>query len=223
MKTLIVEDMALFRELLRKICRDVLLLELVAEAESGEEAVKVICDQRPDLVILDLFLPDMDGFQVIRSVRHPLFQPRFLAVSARNDPHVLHRVECEGFDGYIDKGTSSIEVLREAVTALKEGRCYWQRLRSLLRQQNAVPALQIDRVLSPRERQILRLIGYALSDEEIAQVIGLSACTVQSFRSHIMKKLAINGTPKLIRFALDHGITDLNCTIYHRTEQMAGQ
>lgn len=204
MRIVIVEDHAMFRQIIRKGCEDDLGHAVVGETGSGRAAVDLILKESPDAVLLDLVLPDLDGFAIVKQVRDINPFIRFVALSAYADDYTLYRVERAGMRGYIDKGTDTIEVLRRALRTLEEGGLFYSK-----KYQDAKLHRQMDshfsKMLSDWECTILCLIGRGWTDLEIAAHLNLSALTVQSHRSHIMRKLDLKGTPKLIAFAIEHG------------------
>lgn len=199
----------MFRDVIRKVCTTQFGHEVVGETESGREAVAMILTRKPDAVILDLSLPDMDGFNVADRVLTELPDLKILVLSSHCDDYTLFRVEKAGVHGFLDKNSNTVETLRDALIAIEAGRAYYSEAF-----QNAKIARRKDpqsftKLLTEWERAILSLIGQGLSDDEIAERLNLSPRTVQTHRSNIMHALNIKGTPKLIAFAVEHGFTQV--------------
>ena len=206
MRVVIVEDQAFIREFLRKICQD-LGMDVVAEASDGQDALAAVFRLRPELLLLDLGLARTDGFQVIEALKHDAPEIRVLVVSAHCEPYTVYRLEKLGVAGYVDKDSSTVSALRCAVNAISAGSTYFsekfrrQRLARLRDQQS------FDKILSRREQEILRLIGLPMSDEEIAEMLGVAAATVEKHRFNIMRKLGVHSTACLVRSAHEMGFT----------------
>lgn len=198
----------MFRDVIRKACVD-FGYTVVGATESGTQAVEQIRELKPEVVVLDLSLPDLDGFTVIDRVL--LAQPdlRILVLSSHCDDYTLFRVERAGVHGFIDKNTNTVETLREALLAIASGRIYFSAAFQEARLSRRSDPQSFTKVLSERERAVLSLIGQGLSDEEIGERLTLSARTVQSHRSNILRKLGLKNTPKLIAFAIEHGFTQI--------------
>jgi DNA-binding NarL/FixJ family response regulator len=209
MKLLIVEDQAMFREAIRKVCVRELKHTVVGECGTGEEAVALILKLRPDVTLLDLSLPDIDGLAVLDRVRQKGYWPRVLILSSHCDDYTLFRVERAEVSGFVDKNVNTSEVLAQALNLVGTGKCYFSEVYQSVREARRKNPRAFPKVLTEWEQQILALIGLGLSDEEISQRLGRSWRTVQTHRSNILRKLKLPGTPKLIRFAIEHGFTAL--------------
>lgn len=208
-RIVIVEDHLMFRDVIRTICGRNFGHVVVGETDSGVKAVELILRERPDAVILDLSLPDMDGFNVVDRVQSEIPGLRFLVVSSHCDDYTLFRIEKSGVHGFLDKNTNTVETLQEALVAIEAGRVYFSAAfqRAKLARRN--DPRSFTKVLTEWERAILSLIGQGLSDEEIGERLQLSPRTVQTHRSHLLQKLNLKGTPKLIAFAIEHGFTQI--------------
>jgi DNA-binding NarL/FixJ family response regulator len=182
---------------------------VVGESDSGVKAVEMILRLKPDAVILDLSLPDMDGFNVVDRVRKQLPMLRVLVVSSHCDDYTLFRVEKSGVQGFVDKNSNTVETLREALLAIETGRIYFSSAFQAAKNARRADPASFSKVLSDRELAVLSLIGQGLSDSEIGERLGVSYRTAQTHRSWILRKLEIKGTPKLIAFAIENGFTRL--------------
>lgn len=206
-RIVVVEDHLMFRDVIRKACEVRFGHEVIGETGSGVKAVEMILELKPDAVILDLSLPDMDGFNVVDRVSKSLPGLRILVVSSHCDDYTLFRVEKSGVHGFVDKNSNTVETLHEALVAVEAGRIYYSSaFQSAKKARRADPA-SFTKILSDRERAVLSLIGQGLSDSEIGHRLEVSHRTAQTHRSRILRKLDIKGTPKLIAFAIEHGFT----------------
>lgn len=193
-------------EFLQFHCRE-LRLDVAKCATGYLEGLAAVRVSRPDLVLLDISLPDGDGLELARVVISEMPRIRILAISSHHDPWTMLQVQRIGIHGFVDKTDQRPEVVTEAIQAVLAGRVYYTQV---VNQSSA--AIRRDpksfiRVLSDYETRILAMIGESCSDEEIAATLSVSATTVQSRRRDIMKKLDIHSTPKLIHYAIVNGLT----------------
>jgi DNA-binding NarL/FixJ family response regulator len=205
MRIVIAEDEQMFQQVVKKVCAEELGHEIVGVASDGEEAVRVVASMRPDLLLLDLDLPRMNGFAVADALRKVSRATRIVVLTSSRASYILYRIERAGFDGYIDKGTSSLGALREAIAAVAHGRRYHSPIFTAVRDARRRDPIGFDKVLTDREQEVLSLIGLSMNDEEIGGNLGICAKTAETFRHRILKKLGVRGTPKLIRFAIEKG------------------
>lgn len=205
-RVVIVEDQRLVAEFLQFHCRD-LRLEVLHRAMGFRDGLAAIRDHQPDLVLLDISLPDGDGLELARIVIDELPRVKLLAISSHHDPWTMLQVQRIGIHGFVDKNDQRPEIVTEAIFAVLGGRVYYTQI---VNQSSA--AIRRDpksfiRVLSDYETRILSMIGESKSDEEIGAVLNISPATVQSRRRDIMRKLDIHSTPKLIHYAIVNGLT----------------
>lgn len=198
----------MIRDVIKKVCVT-FGHKVIGQTESGVEAVALITKHRPDAVILDLSLPDMDGFNVADRVLKVLPDLRILMLSSHCDDYTLFRVEKSGVHGFIDKNSNTVGILREALKSIAQGRIYFSQAFQAARMARRTDPRSFIKVLSDWERAILSLIGHGLTDEEIGERLNLSPRTVQTHRSNILRKLDLRGTPKLIAFAVENGFTQV--------------
>jgi two-component system response regulator EvgA len=197
----IVDDHRLTREVVRKCCAETAGFEVVMEAETGAGAVEGVVGSRPDALVLDLGLPDFDGFEVVRRIRLADVNPRILVLSAYCTPYSVYRLEQMGIQGFIDKPSQSPSTLRSALAALREARPFFttvfletQNLRR--RDPNA-----FDRQLTERQVRVLSLAAKDLSDRAIAELLGVEERLVETDLGVIMRKFNVQGRAELIRIA----------------------
>lgn len=200
----------MFREAVAKACVQEFGHCVVAEAESGERAIHRVLRTAPEVLILDLSLPDMDGFSVIERLRSSGCLTRILVLSAYCDDYTVFRVEKANVHGFVDKRQNAIAVLKEALEAIASGGTYFSATFENARRARHADPLSFDKILSESEQRILCLIGEGLNDEEIGGRQGISPRTVQTHRHNILRKLRVSSTPKLIAFAMRHGFTRTN-------------
>jgi DNA-binding NarL/FixJ family response regulator len=207
MKIAIVEDERLFRDVLRKACASDLGHEVVGEAGTGREALLVVPESLPDLLILDIHLPDMDGFEVLRCLRRKRALIRTLVISSYFDEYTLCRVEHAAVQGFIDKSTNTVVELNNAIAAIEGGSTYFPRPFTEARRAHSRNPVAFDKILTDREQTILSLVGEPLSDAEIAAKLELSPETIEKHRFNIMRKLGLTSRAESARFARRCGLT----------------
>lgn len=205
MKIIVAEDHPLFREAIQRLCVERLGHRVVATTGSGPEAAALAIRCRPDVMILDLGLPGLDGFGVVRRVRAEAPTVRFLAFTSHLDPATVYLTERAGLEGFLDKEATEESRLREALVALAAGRRYFCPAYLALRQQRLDNPRSFDKCLTDAEWRILELVGCGLDDDEIAARLGRSAYTAQKHRSRIMAKLGIPGAAKLVAYLRRQG------------------
>lgn len=205
MKLVLVEDHLIIREAIRRMCEAVSGLSVVGETDSGTEAIELILRRRPDLVLLDLGLADLDGFTVAERVRVALPELRILILSGRIDDYTVQRVARLRVQGFIDKSTGNLAGVQGALHALALGQTFFSAsFRAFKEARQADPRACV-KVLSETEQQVLRWIGRGLSDAEIGHRLGMAPSTAQTHRSNILRKLGLDGTPRLVAFANQSG------------------
>jgi len=205
-RVVIVEDQRLIAEFFALHCRD-LDLEVLPWCGTCREGLEAIRSHKPDLVLLDISLPDGDGLELARMAMKELPQTRILSISAHSDPWTMLQVQRIGGLGFVDKNEQRPEILTSAIHTVLAGNVY---LAPIVNQSSA--SMRRDpkafyRVLSQYETKILSMIGESKNDDEIAHILDISPATAQSRRRDIMGKLDIHATPKLIHYALVNGLT----------------
>ena len=193
-------------------CRD-LGLQVAQVCRTFAEGLAALRLLRPDLLLLDISLPDGDGLELAKTVLDELPQLKILAISSHRDPWTMLQVQRIGLHGFVDKNEQRPELLSEAIAAVLGGRVYYTPVVNESSARIRRDPRAFIRVLSDYETKILSMIGEAKNDEEIGLILGTSPATVQSRRRDIMQKLNVHSTPKLIHYAIVNGLT--------RAEQLA--
>ncbi len=180
-------------------------LELVGKARSGEEALSLCGQVQPDVVLMDMLMPGMDGVEATRAMRAQYPRVRIVALSSFHDPNLVQRAMQAGAVGYLVKGVSAKE-LAEAIRSAHAGRptLAQEALEALLKAANGSPKLGSD--LSEREREVLALLADGLSNAEIARQIGISVSTVKYHMRGILSKLGAACRAEAVALALQHGL-----------------
>ena len=206
-RALVIEDHTMVRELLVTACAQALPGATLASA--GTRAAALISCRRepPDLVILDLVLPDGDGLDLAPEILRAAPTAKIIALSSHIDEFTLQRAQSSHVHGIIDKNEQPVRILHEAITAVLAGQRYFSSRVQRLKASVQADPLAFDKILSVREQSVLRLIGDGQSNEQIALNLGISPGTAKLHRLHIMAKLGLHSTPQLMRYAVEKGFT----------------
>lgn len=199
----------MFREVLRRLCHDLGNVEVIAMPASGVEASALLAQHSPDLVILDLGLPGIDGFSLIKQCQKSPAGPRILVVTANSDDYTLFRLSRAEVDGVVDKRTDDLPVLRSAVETVVRGRSYFTARYGEAARKREQLERESGHHLTERERAVLVLAGLGLSNVEIGVRLGISADTAERHRNTLFKKLDVRRTPKLMEIAIRGGFTQI--------------
>jgi two-component system, NarL family, response regulator NreC len=213
MRIVLAENELMFRDALRLACVENRRHEVVGEASDGEEAVRVVTAAQPEVLLLEIDLPRLDGFAVAETLRQQSRLTQIIAVTAARGSYTVFRIERCNFHGYVDKGTNPLSAVREAIAAAEAGRRYFAPQFTAAREERMRDPKGFDKVLSERELEVLGYIGRSMNDDEIGATLGIAARTVETFRHRILQKLGIAGTPKLIRYALEKGFTPMSAVM----------
>lgn len=197
---LLADDHALVRRGFRRMLEDDPGITVVGEASTGDEAVSLYLERRPDVVVMDSAMPGMGGIGATRAIlaKHP--GARILMLSMHSEETLVRQALDVGASGYVLKSAIDLD-LAAAVKKVHAGEQVVDP--AILR----TPTTGEDRArLTPREREVLQLICDGLSNKEIATQLGLSANTVAVHRARIMNALGVHKTAELVMYALQHGL-----------------
>jgi DNA-binding NarL/FixJ family response regulator len=197
----------MFREVLRKVCEQDLGHEVIGEADDGHRAIDLVTRTNPDLVLLDLHLPKVDGFGVIEAIRMANPDLRILVLSSHCDEYTVFRADNAGVQGFVDKNSNTVESLKTAINAVINGQSSFSPAFQRMREKRHRDPKAFDKLLGNRERIVLALIGEPLTDVEIAKRLGIAVLTVAKHRLNIIQKLGLQNTTELVRYAREHGFT----------------
>ena len=204
-KLAIVEDQELFRRLLVELCTKQFGHTVVCEAGSVADALLRVPAAAPELLLLDLQLPDGDGLDLAAHLFQSTPTLRILALTSLHDEVTIHRIREIGIQGFVDKNAQRPETLRDAIETVASGRVFYAEVVQRVQQSMRNDPVGFSKVLSVREQELLQLLGRGFSNEDAAAQMGLTAWTVHSHRRNIMKKLGVATQAELIRYALRKG------------------
>lgn len=207
MKLVLIEDQTMIRELLIIECRQAMPDAKVFGAASGAEGVALCEREQPEMVLLDLVLPDGDGLDLVATLRAKVSEVKILVLSSHADEYTMLRVQQSGVNGFVDKNDQAVEVLKEALRAVISGQPYFCSVTRRIQARMKADPQSFSKLLSDREMELLVLFGRGISNEEIGGKLDLRPNTVRNHRQNIMTKLGLGSTPQLIHYALEKGFT----------------
>jgi DNA-binding NarL/FixJ family response regulator len=213
-RVVIVEDHQILREGLRSLLEEADDFMVAGEAEDGRDAIRVILESTPDLVLLDLNMPKMDGISVIQETKRQLPGIKILVLTMhKNEEYVLEAFH-SGAEGYCLKTTGYDELLI-AARAVLSGKRYVSPevsenvLEGYLGGKKQIKEKSSWDLVTKREREVLKMVGEGYQSKEIAEYLCISPKTVEKHRSNHMQKLDLHSTSALTAFAIEKGLVNL--------------
>jgi len=208
-RLLIAEDHAIVRAGIRLLLNAWPEFEVVGEAENGRRCLELVASSRPDVVLMDITMPELNGLECAAKLlaEHP--QVKVLALTMHDDDRYFFRLLDAGALGYVVKGASPEELVA-AIRQVARGEPYvhpslaWRMLRDYVERRE--PGGEAAVRLTPREQEVLSLIAQGLTGREIAARLYLSSHTVERHRTNIMNKLGLHNKAALVRYAVRHGL-----------------
>ncbi len=187
-------------------------IKVVGEAGNGRDAVRQVASLKPDIVLMDIAMPELNGIDATRQIceNHP--STRVIILSMYSTTQHIFRALKAGARGYILKESAGDDVIK-AVRAVRAGQVFLCSeiseavVSDYIRNREIAEADGPLASLSEREREILQLVVEGKSSAKIAEILFLSVKTVETYRSHLMQKLGISDLPSLVKFAIQHGLT----------------
>lgn len=201
-RLLLADDHAIFRQGLAKLLDAWPEAKVVAEAADGQDAWELILRHKPDLAVVDIKMPQMSGIEIAEQVRAQRLSTRVVLLTMHDEPALALEAEHAGVHGYVLKD-NTFEELSKAIEKVASGRRYMspsvsEKLQAFRLNSGGV-------TLSPRERDVLKLIARGLSGKAIARELGISPKTVETHRGRLMTKLNLHSVAELVRYAVQTG------------------
>lgn len=203
-RTLVVEDQGMFRAFLLHWLGNQPGFLVVGETGSAETGLQLAEECRPELLLADLHLPGMDGLDFVRAVRQGRPEVRSLILTSLTDPLAVTRIRESGVEDYLEKDASP-EELGEAVHEVAAGRTYFSRRFGETLAREGAKALAVGKILSRREQRVLTHVLAGRTSREIAEMMALSARTVEFHRANVMAKLGAANVTELFNNARRRG------------------
>ena len=205
-RVLIVDDHKMMRDALRSLLEERLGYECVAEANDGYEAVKKVKEFRPDIVMMDITLPNINGIEATRLIKSEQSDIKVVVLSMHATPNYVQQALEAGASGYLHKH-SPLEDLSAALEAVSKGRTYLSPILGSADELGVSKNVGNAARLTRRELQVLQLIAEGNSTKEIAAILAISEKTVEAHRKQIMDKLDIHTVAGLTKYCVREGLT----------------
>jgi len=211
MRILLADDHTLVRQGLRRILEEQPDWQVVAETGNGRDAVRLAAELHPDVVVLDIGMPQLNGIEAARQVSRRLPSARVLILSMHADEvHIRKAVEA-GASGYLVKDSADSELVK-AVTAVAQGASYFSPAAAAVlldeyrRSRAGRGAADRYDLLSDREREVFQLMAEGHSNKSIAGLLGVSPATVETHRAHVLEKLDLHSVAEVVLYAARRGL-----------------
>lgn len=210
-RIMLADDHKLMRSGLRVLLEQQADLSVVGEASDGREAVVLAEALKPDVLVMDIGMPNLNGIEAAAQIAGAHPKTAIVMLSMHSDESYVLRALKAGARGYLLKDSAEADLLR-AVHAVAEGKSFFSPAVSKVLLDDYVRKLKRSGtedpydLLTPREREVLQLVAEGKSNKDVAQLLNLSVYTVETHRSNIMEKLNLRGVPELILYAVRKGI-----------------
>lgn len=212
---LLAEDHLIVRDGLHALLATESDMKIIAEASDGQKAVELTCQHRPDVVVMDIAMPTLNGFEATRQIVKRCPSTKVLVLSAHSDDAYVQRINALGASGYLIKQTAS-HVLPLAIREVVKGKRFFSpsiamrlhKSRQRLSQDGASLKSTDPLKLTSREMQVLQLIAEGNANKQTAAQLGISIKTVEKHRQSVMEKLNIHDTAGLTRYAIAEGVIE---------------
>ena len=212
-KVLLADDHKILREGLISLLKKQRDIELIGEAEDGREAVRKALKLKPDVVIMDIGMPELNGIEATKQIKAALPEVKVIALSIHSDKRFITSMLKAGALGYLLKDGAFNELVK-AIDAVHNNKTYIGSgitdiiMEDYLRQINKDTSTS-DSPLSDREKEVLRLLAEGNNAKEIASILNISPKTIETHRQHIMDKLNIHNLADLVKYAIQSGLISL--------------
>ena len=212
-RVLLADDHTILRDGIRALLVDQADIEVIGEAEDGLSTVKMVGKLKPDVVIMDIAMPLLNGLEATRQIQRDHPQVKVLILTMHENEEYIRQVLAAGALGYVLKDAAAHDLLG-AIRAVHRGEAVLSPaitrlvIEDYLRWGDIRPA-DTSNGLTPREREILQLIAEGYTNKEIAEILSLSVKTIQSHRSNLMSKLDLHDRGELIKYAIQKKIIDI--------------
>ena len=207
-KVVLIEDETMFRQLILLTLGKVKGIQVVGEFGLGKPGLEYCLREKPDMLVVDLMLPDINGLEIAREIRRLVPDMKILVITAHPSERLPADLMAIGVNGYVDK-TEPIEYVLSAVETVRAGGMFFaSRVRA--RSGGALPGVKrpLDVPLTAREQEIARLVAAGQMSKEIASKLGLSVRTVEKHRANIMEKVGVREVASLTRWCIQVGLVD---------------
>ncbi len=212
-RVLLSDDHRIMREGLRSLLEKEPDIELVGEAEDGRSTIELASRLKPQVVVMDISMPDLNGIDATRMLLEKLPSVKVLALSMHTDQRFIEGMLRAGATGYLPKDCASEELVRAIRTVLSNQTYLSPSIADVVRRdylsQRRGADISVSYVLTEREREVLQLMAEGENTKEIASRLQVSVKTIETFRQHIMQKLNLHSLAELTKYAIREGLTSL--------------
>jgi len=210
-RVVIADDHAIVRTGLRALIKSEPAMELIGEAAGGYEAIELVERTMPDVLVLDLSMPDLDGIAVTKKIRARFPDLHILILTLHEDEALLKAALKAGAGGYILKRAAETELI-SAINIILRGDLYIDpsMIRTLLDENATPPKAQSEstEALTPRETEVLKLIVQGYTNRQIGEELNISMRTAEGHRANLSEKLGLHNRVELVRYAREHGLIE---------------
>lgn len=204
----IIEDEILVANMLETCVGQLPGVQIVGTAHCGKSGMQLCLGTRPHLVLLDIEIPGQNGLDVARQLRNKLPKTRIIIVSSHCEPYTVHELSRLNVDGFVDKG-DPLSLLHEAIKRVLAGKPFYSKAFDAVRLELRHHAESYQKIISPREMEVLILLAEGLGDEDIAGRMGISCSTASTHRRNIRNKLDAHNDRDLLKYAQKAGLVPL--------------
>lgn len=211
LRAVLIEDETMFRQLILLTLGKVKGLQVVGEFGMGKPGLEFCLREKPDMLVVDLMLPDLNGMEIAREVRRASPDTKILVITAHPSERLPAELMALGVNGYVDK-TEPIEYVLSAVETVRGGGMFFaSRVRAKGGAGTALASVRrpLDVPLTEREQEIARLVAAGQMSKEIAATLNLSVRTVEKHRANIMDKIGVRDVASLTRYSIQHGLVKI--------------
>lgn len=212
---LLADDHAIVRQGLAKVLENVANLKVVGEAKDGREAVNKACQLKPNIVLMDISMPILNGIEATRQIKKMCPQTKVIILSMHSHDRYIGELLKNGASGYLVKDSTGSDII-SAIDAAMKGNVFLSPSISRLVVENFVSSKkkqssreELYANLSNREREVFQMIAEGRSTKDIADILFVSISTIKTHRAHIMEKLRIDNISQLVQFAIELGIVEI--------------
>lgn len=203
-RLLIVDDHLLLRDGIAALLQQEPDIAVVGHAQNGREALDQIPQLNPEVVLMDIAMPVMDGLQATQLIKDKWPKVRVLILSMHDEPEYIRKIMHAGASGYVLKDVSSEELLRAIATVHQHGSYFSSGVSNHLFQAPGTDTEDVEATLTARETEVLKLIATGLCNKDISRTLKISIRTVESHRQNLRTKLGIQTTAGLTHYAIEH-------------------
>ena len=212
-RIILADDHVIFRQGMKRLIDEGTGLEVVGEANNGTELFKKMKELKPDMVLLDISMPNSSGIDVAREIKKQHSGVKILILTMHKNKEYLYHAMSAGAHGYLLKEDSDIELF-SAIEKIRSGGFYVTRILteevagdlSNIFEEDGKVAMNL---LTRREKEVLRLIAEGKPNKEIAEILSISIRTVENHRANIIRKTKLNKPVELVRYAIEHGLVEI--------------